>query len=363
MDIEDGGGGACGAQSREMVTPALRGALTKQGYKLVGSHSGVKLCRWTKAMLRGRGGCYKHTFYGIESHRVPHTRAPPRRRRTFPPCALACPRRPGRRSRARAAAVHGGHAFARVRQQVHLLLAVPAPLRACASVTRKHALGAAGGGRTRSPAPPAARGGALTAHRAGAGTTRIRWAPSGDGRSILALSRSLTTSHLQMTLQTMCCPLPPPPPQPLTPALADRLPSQNRRRLPRCPQVVRTALPAPPRPAPPRPAPRARARAAGPGPRRPERAAARRAAVGAMRGVPGVQPARLAEGLAVRHCALSLVGEPIMCAPPRPAPHRPAPPPRRCCHAATRRALVLHRFARPAAAAPPRCAAPRPARP
>ncbi|KFZ57664.1 tRNA wybutosine-synthesizing protein 1, partial [Podiceps cristatus] len=54
---------------REMITPALREALTKQGYKLIGSHSGVKLCRWTKAMLRGRGGCYKHTFYGIESHR------------------------------------------------------------------------------------------------------------------------------------------------------------------------------------------------------------------------------------------------------------------------------------------------------
>lgn len=43
--------------------------LTKQGYRVIGSHSGVKLCRWTKAMLRGRGGCYKHTFYGIESHR------------------------------------------------------------------------------------------------------------------------------------------------------------------------------------------------------------------------------------------------------------------------------------------------------
>lgn len=54
---------------KEMITPALRQVLTKQGYKLIGSHSGVKLCRWTKAMLRGRGGCYKHTFYGIESHR------------------------------------------------------------------------------------------------------------------------------------------------------------------------------------------------------------------------------------------------------------------------------------------------------
>lgn len=40
-----------------------------QGYKIIGSHSGVKLCRWTKAQLRGRGGCYKHSFYGIESHR------------------------------------------------------------------------------------------------------------------------------------------------------------------------------------------------------------------------------------------------------------------------------------------------------
>ena len=52
-----------------MVTPQLRAALTKQGYKILGSHSGVKLCRWTKAQLRGRGGCYKHSFYGIESHR------------------------------------------------------------------------------------------------------------------------------------------------------------------------------------------------------------------------------------------------------------------------------------------------------
>jgi tRNA wybutosine-synthesizing protein 1 len=33
---------------KEMITPVLREALTKQGYKLIGSHSGVKLCRWTK---------------------------------------------------------------------------------------------------------------------------------------------------------------------------------------------------------------------------------------------------------------------------------------------------------------------------
>lgn len=60
-------------EPREMVTPMLKKALEKQGYRLIGSHSGVKLCRWTKSMLRGRGGCYKHTFYGIESHRCMET--------------------------------------------------------------------------------------------------------------------------------------------------------------------------------------------------------------------------------------------------------------------------------------------------
>ena len=46
------------------MTPLQRKALTKEGYKIIGSHSAVKLCRWTKHQLRGRGGCYKHTFYG-----------------------------------------------------------------------------------------------------------------------------------------------------------------------------------------------------------------------------------------------------------------------------------------------------------
>lgn len=55
------------ASEREMVTPAQRRALTKEGYRIIGSHSAVKLCRWTKAQLRGRGGCYKHTLYGITS--------------------------------------------------------------------------------------------------------------------------------------------------------------------------------------------------------------------------------------------------------------------------------------------------------
>ena len=51
LDMEDigggGGGGDATKEKREMVTPQLREALTKQGYKILGSHSGVKLCRGT----------------------------------------------------------------------------------------------------------------------------------------------------------------------------------------------------------------------------------------------------------------------------------------------------------------------------
>ncbi|MCJ1227919.1 hypothetical protein MMC12_004578 [Toensbergia leucococca] len=55
---------------KEMVptTSPTYTALTKQGYTIIGSHSGVKICRWTKSALRGRGSCYKYSFYGIKSH-------------------------------------------------------------------------------------------------------------------------------------------------------------------------------------------------------------------------------------------------------------------------------------------------------
>ncbi len=43
--------------------------LERQGYRIVGEHSGVKLCHWTKASLTKGVGCYKQTFYGIDSHR------------------------------------------------------------------------------------------------------------------------------------------------------------------------------------------------------------------------------------------------------------------------------------------------------
>ena len=51
-----------------MVNQELHKAISKQGYRIVGTHSGLKLCRWTKSILRGRGGCYKQTFYSIASH-------------------------------------------------------------------------------------------------------------------------------------------------------------------------------------------------------------------------------------------------------------------------------------------------------
>ncbi len=42
--------------------------LEKQQYRMVGHHSAVKVCQWTKNMIKGRGGCYKYKFYGIRSH-------------------------------------------------------------------------------------------------------------------------------------------------------------------------------------------------------------------------------------------------------------------------------------------------------
>ncbi|KAL3673265.1 hypothetical protein V7S43_000986 [Phytophthora oleae] len=77
VDVEDIGKSMkeseAASKSREMVTPMQRKALTKEGYKIIGTHSAVKLCRWTKHQLRGRGGCYKHAFYGITSYQCMET--------------------------------------------------------------------------------------------------------------------------------------------------------------------------------------------------------------------------------------------------------------------------------------------------
>lgn len=57
-----------GPQEMVPISSPTHAALTKQGYAIIGSHSGVKICRWTKSALRGRGSCYKYSFYGIKSH-------------------------------------------------------------------------------------------------------------------------------------------------------------------------------------------------------------------------------------------------------------------------------------------------------
>ena len=51
-----------------MLTASQIKELEKQQYRMVGDHSAVKVCGWTKNMLRGQGGCYKYKFYGIRSH-------------------------------------------------------------------------------------------------------------------------------------------------------------------------------------------------------------------------------------------------------------------------------------------------------
>jgi tRNA wybutosine-synthesizing protein 1 len=51
-----------------MLTTEAKAELEKQQYRVVGAHSAVKTCGWTKTMIRGKGGCYKLKFYGIMSN-------------------------------------------------------------------------------------------------------------------------------------------------------------------------------------------------------------------------------------------------------------------------------------------------------
>jgi len=51
-----------------MITADVKLVLKRQQYEVVGNHTRVKTCHWTKSDLRGEGGCYKNKFYGINSH-------------------------------------------------------------------------------------------------------------------------------------------------------------------------------------------------------------------------------------------------------------------------------------------------------
>ncbi|MFH1174487.1 MAG: 4-demethylwyosine synthase TYW1 [archaeon] len=50
-----------------MLEQRAKDALEDQHYRLVGSHSAVKVCGWTKKHIKGEGACYKWKFYGIVS--------------------------------------------------------------------------------------------------------------------------------------------------------------------------------------------------------------------------------------------------------------------------------------------------------
>jgi len=51
-----------------MLNQGAKDELIKQQYRVVGEHSAVKICGWTKNMIKGKGGCYKLKFYGIMSN-------------------------------------------------------------------------------------------------------------------------------------------------------------------------------------------------------------------------------------------------------------------------------------------------------
>jgi len=51
-----------------MEKQEIKEKIKKQGYRFVGNHSAVQICRWTKKSLRDEGVCYKEKFYGIKSH-------------------------------------------------------------------------------------------------------------------------------------------------------------------------------------------------------------------------------------------------------------------------------------------------------
>ena len=58
----------CSTENVGQLSQDAKEELERQAYRLVGGHSAVKTCGWTKNMLKGEGGCYKLKFYGIMSH-------------------------------------------------------------------------------------------------------------------------------------------------------------------------------------------------------------------------------------------------------------------------------------------------------
>lgn len=60
------------SQKGSMMTPRLSASLSKAGYGLVGNHSAVKICRWTKKQLQGDNGVVLNLGDGFDvQHNFP----------------------------------------------------------------------------------------------------------------------------------------------------------------------------------------------------------------------------------------------------------------------------------------------------
>lgn len=53
---------------KNMLTREMELNLKKQHYAIIGNHSAVKICTWTKKSINNEDFCYKQKFYGIRSH-------------------------------------------------------------------------------------------------------------------------------------------------------------------------------------------------------------------------------------------------------------------------------------------------------
>jgi len=51
-----------------ILNPKHAQTLENQQYRVVGKHSAVKICHWTKQAIKGVNACYKQKFYGIDCH-------------------------------------------------------------------------------------------------------------------------------------------------------------------------------------------------------------------------------------------------------------------------------------------------------
>jgi len=67
-----------------MINDAKKKDLEKQGYRIIGNHSAIKVCLWCKKSIRDEGTCYKQKFYGINSHRCVQMTP------SLPFCTLRC---------------------------------------------------------------------------------------------------------------------------------------------------------------------------------------------------------------------------------------------------------------------------------